>query len=95
MKRESASTSQALALTLKIGAYSAFACIVAGLLLHWGVNWGNKVTTVGFLILLATPGLRIVVACIQFFREREYKYVLISLGVLAVIVTAYVLGVQA
>ena len=95
MKRESAAAEHALALTLKIGAYSAFACIVSGLLLRWGAGWGNQVTTIGFLILLATPGLRIVVACIQFFREREYKYVLISLGVLAVIVTAYVLGVQA
>lgn len=95
MKRECAATNHALALTLKIGAYSAFAGIVAGLLLRWRAGWGNKVTTIGFLILLATPGLRIVVACIQFFREREYKYVLISLGVLAVIVTAYVLGVQA
>lgn len=84
-----------LASTLKIGAYSAFACIVAGLLLHFATGWGNNVTLAGFLILLATPGLRIVVAGIQFLRERDYKYVLISLGVLVVIVTAYVLGIQA
>jgi uncharacterized membrane protein len=95
MKRESAATDHALALTLKIGAYSAFACILAGLILHFAGAWGNQITIVGFLILLATPGLRIIVAAIQFLREREYKYVLISLGVLAVIVTAYVLGIQA
>jgi uncharacterized membrane protein len=95
MRRESAATDHALALTLKIGAYSAFACILAGLILHFAVHRGNAITTAGFLILLATPALRIIVAGIQFLREREYKYVLISLGVLAVIVTAYVLGIQA
>jgi uncharacterized membrane protein len=94
MKPETPATERMLALTLKIGAYSAFACIVAGLVAH-NFGWGHKITTTGFLILLATPGLRIVVAGIQFLRGREYKYVLISLGVLAVIVLAYVLGIQA
>jgi uncharacterized membrane protein len=92
---ETPATERMLALTLKIGAYSAFACIVTGLVAHYFVGWGGKVTTMGFLILLATPGLRIVVAGIQFLRGREYKYALISLGVLAVIVLAYVLGIQA
>jgi ABC-type dipeptide/oligopeptide/nickel transport system permease subunit len=92
---ETPATERMLALTLKIGAYSAFACIVAGLVAHYFAGWGDKVTTAGFLILLATPGLRIIVAGIQFLRGREFKYVLISLGVLAVIVLAYVLGIQA
>jgi uncharacterized membrane protein len=95
MKPETPATERMLALTLKIGAYSAFACIVAGLAAHYFAVWGDKITTTGFLILLATPGLRIVVAGIQFFRGRERKYALVSLGVLAVIVVAYVLGIQA
>jgi uncharacterized membrane protein len=95
MMRESPATDKALALTLKIGAYSAFACIVAGLALHSVTRLSDKITVAGFLILLATPGLRIVVAGIQFLRAREYRYVLISLGVLAIIVLAYVLGIQA
>jgi uncharacterized membrane protein len=95
MKPETPATEKMLALTLKIGAYSAFACIVAGLVAHNFGFWGDKITTTGFLILLATPGLRIVVAGTQFLRGGEYKYVLISLGVLAVIVLAYVLGIQA
>lgn len=94
MKRDLA-MDKALSLTLKIGAYSAFACIVAGLALHSVAGFADKITVLGFKILLGTPGLRIIMAGIQFFREREYKYVLVSLGVLVVIVTAYVLGVQA
>jgi Protein of unknown function (DUF1634) len=94
MKRDLA-MDKVLALTLKVGAYSAFACIVAGLALHSVAPVGDKIAVLGFKILLGTPGVRIIMAGIQFLREREYKYVLISLGVLAVIVTAYVLGVQA
>jgi uncharacterized membrane protein len=95
MRRESIFADHALALTLKIGAYSAFACILAGLALGYAGHWGHRITVAGFVILLATPGVRIIVAGVEFLREREYRYVLISLGVLAVIVTAYVLGVQA
>jgi uncharacterized membrane protein len=93
MKRDAA-MDRVLSLTLKIGAYSAFACIAIGLALHSVVGVADKITVIGFKILLGTPGLRIIVAGIQFLRERESKYVLVSLGVLAVIVLAYVLGVQ-
>jgi uncharacterized membrane protein len=95
MNGEGTSTNRALALVLKIGAYSAFACILAGFVLGSAGLWGHRVTVASFVILLATPGLRIVVAGIQFLRDREYRYALISLGVLAVILTAYLLGVQA
>jgi len=95
MNRESAATDQALALTLKIGAYSSFVSILAGMIFGFILPFGNKIIEIGFLILLATPGLRIVVAGIQFLREQEFKYVAISAGVLAVIVTAYVLGIRA
>jgi uncharacterized membrane protein len=94
MKRDPA-TDRLLALTLKAGAYSACACILAGMALHSVADFAGKLTALGFTILLVTPGLRIVVAAIQFWREREYRYVLVSLGVLAIISLAYVLGVQA
>jgi len=46
-------------------------------------------------VLLATPVLRIIVAGVQFLRERDVAYVLVSLGVLGIIALAYVLGVHA
>jgi uncharacterized membrane protein len=94
MRRDTA-MDKMLSLTLKIGAYASFACIVAGLALHSVTRFAGKITVAGFLILLATPGLRIIVAGAQFLREREFKYVLVSLGVLSIIVLAYVLGIQA
>jgi uncharacterized membrane protein len=94
MNRQDLAADRILSLTLKAGAYTAFALIVAGLLLRWAVPWGIKVATGGLLVLLATPVLRIVVACIQFFRERDLKYALVSLGVLGIVVLAYFLGIQ-
>jgi len=92
MKQESAATDRILALTLKIGAYSAFGCIVVGLILQYVSGFSARITQTGMVILLATPVLRIVVAAIQFARERDLKYVLISLGVLGIVVLAYLLG---
>ncbi len=43
------------------------------------------VTELGIITLLLTPVFRIIVAAASFALEREYKYVLISLGVLAVL----------
>lgn len=94
MSRQDIAADRVLSLTLKAGAYTAFALIAAGLLLRWALPWGDKVVKGGLLVLLATPVLRIVVACIQFFRERDFKYALVSLGVLAIVILAYCLGIQ-
>ncbi|HEY5029373.1 MAG TPA: DUF1634 domain-containing protein, partial [Candidatus Angelobacter sp.] len=75
-------------------AYTAFTLIVAGLLLQFVVSWGARVAAAGLLVLLATPVLRIIVAGLQFLRERDFRYALVSLGVLAIVVLAYVLGIQ-
>src|SRR5436305_1345832 len=100
MSRQDVADVRVLSLTLKFGAYTAFALIVAGLALQFAVLrsanlWAVKVTTAGLLVLLATPVLRIIVACLQSLRERDFKYALVSFGVLAIVVLAYVLGIQA
>ncbi len=48
----------------------------------------------GILLLLLTPVFRIVVAVASFALEREYKYVLISLGVLAVVLLSIGFAVE-
>ena len=97
MSRQDVAVDRVLALTLKAGAYTAFALVLCGLVLQWTMvssAWAGKVATAGLLVLLATPALRIVVAGIQFFRERDLKYALVSLGVLGILVLAYFLGIQ-
>jgi uncharacterized membrane protein len=93
MKRDQPREDRSIALTLKVGAYTAFACIVAGLVLHFA-GFGDRVTIIGMIVLLATPVLRIIVAGVQFLRERDFAYVLVSLGVLGIIALAYVLGLR-
>ncbi|HEX4606150.1 MAG TPA: DUF1634 domain-containing protein [Candidatus Angelobacter sp.] len=95
MSRQDVAADRVLSHTLKLGAYAALALIVGGLMLQSVAPWGAKVTAGGLLVLLATPVLRIVVACIQFLRERDLKYALVSFGVLAIVLLAYFLGVQA
>jgi uncharacterized membrane protein len=93
MKRDTSREDKLIALTLKVGAYSAFVCIVTGLVLHYAAGFGNRVTAAGMIILLATPVLRIIVAGVQFLRERDLQYVWVSLGVLGIVMLAYWLGV--
>jgi uncharacterized membrane protein len=95
MNRQDVAADRAVSLTLKAGAYTAFALIMAGLLVRGSAAWGERVITAGVLVLLATPVLRIVVASIQFLRERDFKYALVSLGVLGIVILAYCLGIQA
>jgi hypothetical protein len=94
MSRQDIAADRLLSLTLKLGAYTAFALVGIGLLLQPMTNWGAKVVWAGLIVLLATPVLRIIVAFIQFLRERDLKYAFVSFGVLVIVVLAYVLGIQ-
>ncbi len=74
--------------TLRLGAWGSFALIVAGALLLAGhVSAGEVVLKTGFLLLMFTPALRILVAGIVFLREGDYRYALVSLVVLTIVTT--------
>ncbi len=92
MSRRDDAADRVLSLTLKAGAYTAFGLIVLGLFLQR--IKGLSFSTAGLMVLLATPVIRIAVAGVQFLREHDLKYALVSLGVLAIVVLAYVLGIQ-
>ena len=95
MNRQDVAADRLLAFTFKAGAYTSLLLIVAGIILQHVATWGSSVAKAGLLVLLLTPAIRIVVACIQFFRERDTRYGLVSLGVLAIVVLAYFMGIQA
>ena len=48
---------------------------------------------VGVLLMLATPVARVIVACFLFFREKDWKYGWISLGVLVILMLGSVFGI--
>jgi uncharacterized membrane protein len=81
--------------TLRLGAYGSITLIVVGalmLLLHVGV--GEFVLRAGFLLLMFTPALRILVAGIVFLTEKDYRYALVSIIVLTIVTATSVLSLM-
>ena len=85
---------RAVALVLRIGAFSCFFIMLAGLIIGLFLT-GHiplAIERVGVLLMLATPVVRVMVACFLFFREKDYKYGWISLGLLTILLVGSVFG---
>ena len=84
-----------VALVLRTGAFSCFFVLLAGLVTALFIP-GRIPFTIergGVLLMLATPVVRVVVACYLFFRERDFRYGWISLGVLVILMLGSVFGI--
>ncbi|MGH9554948.1 MAG: DUF1634 domain-containing protein [Terriglobales bacterium] len=83
-----------VAWALRLGAYGSFALLLVGLAMDVALPGpaATSITSAAVIVLLATPLVRIVVSLVSFAREKEWKYVLISAGVLAIVVGASLLG---
>jgi len=86
---------RAVALVLRVGAFSCFFVMLAGLVAGLFVSGRIPVDIerAGVLLMLATPVVRVIVACFLFFRERDWKYGSISLGVLVILMLSAVFGI--
>lgn len=86
---------RAVAMVLRIGAFSCFFIMLAGLIDGWFVSGRvpADIERIGVLLMLATPVVRVIVACFLFFREKDYKYGWISLGVLIILLLGSVFGI--
>ncbi|MFZ0732225.1 MAG: DUF1634 domain-containing protein [Candidatus Sulfotelmatobacter sp.] len=84
-----------VALVLRTGAFSCFVVMVTGLIA--GIFLHNHIPVdierVGVLLMLATPVVRVIVACFLFFKEKDMKYGWISLGVLVILMLGAVFGI--
>jgi uncharacterized membrane protein len=85
---------RAVALVLRTGAFSCFFIMLTGLMasLFTTSRLPFAIERAGVLLMLATPVVRVMVACYLFFREKDNKYGLISLGVLLILLVGSVLG---
>jgi uncharacterized membrane protein len=83
-----------VAMVLRIGAFSCFFVLLAGLIdgLFMTGRISLEIERVGVLLMLATPVVRVMVACFLFFREKDYRYGWISLGVLIILLLGSVFG---
>ena len=86
---------RAVAMVLRIGAFSCFFIMLAGLIdgLFVRGNISLDIERAGVLLMLATPVVRVIVACFLFFREKDWKYGWISLGVLVILMLGSVFGI--
>jgi uncharacterized membrane protein len=85
---------RAVGLVLRIGAFSCFFVMLAGLIdgLFVSGRIPLEIERAGVLLMLATPVVRVMVACFLFFREKDWKYGWISLGVLIILMLGSVFG---
>jgi len=76
-----------VALVLRTGAFACFFVMLAGLMLGLFIpgRIPLAIERAGVLLMLATPVVRVIVACYLFFKENDRKYGLISLGVLVIL----------
>jgi uncharacterized membrane protein len=84
-----------VALVLRTGAFGCFFIMLAGLIAGLFTNGPIPldIERAGVLLMLATPVVRVIVACFLFFREKDYKYGYISLGVLVILMLGAVFGI--
>ncbi len=84
-----------VAMVLRIGAFSCFFVMLAGLIdgLFMTGRIPVDIERAGVLLMLATPVVRVIVACYLFFHEKDYKYGWISLGVLVILMLGSVFGI--
>jgi uncharacterized membrane protein len=84
-----------VALVLRTGAFGCFfimlAGLITGLFLHGEIPL--QIERAGVLLMLATPVVRVIVACFLFFKEKDMKYGWISLGVLLVLMLGTMFGI--
>jgi uncharacterized membrane protein len=83
-----------VALVLRIGAFVCFFVMLAGLIAGFftSSHIPAEIERAGVLLMLATPVVRVIVACFLFFREKDNKYGWISLGVFAILILGSVFG---
>ncbi|HTS05941.1 MAG TPA: DUF1634 domain-containing protein [Candidatus Eisenbacteria bacterium] len=84
-----------VALVLRFGAFGCFFIMLAGLIdgLFMKGRIPLEIERAGVLLMLATPVVRVAVACFLFFREKDYKYGYVSLGVLVILLVGSVFGI--
>lgn len=84
-----------VALVLRVGAFGCFFIMLTGLMVGLFITGPVPlaIERAGVLLMLATPVVRVMVACFLFFQEKDRKYGLISLGVLVILLLGSVFGI--
>jgi uncharacterized membrane protein len=84
-----------VALVLRTGAFACFFVMVTGLIVGFFVpgTIPLSIERAGVVLMLATPVVRVMVACYLFFKEKDNRYGWISLGVLVILLLGSLFGI--
>ena len=84
-----------VALVLRIGAFSCFFVMLAGLVASIFIHnhIPQDIERAGVLLMLATPVVRVLVAAVLFLQEKDWKYGAISFGVLTILLLGAFFGI--
>lgn len=86
---------RAVALVLRIGAFTAFFVMLAGVITRMFMDGplSTRIELAGVLIMLVTPVVRVFVALVLFLREKDWRYAWISAGVLLILLLGTMFGI--
>jgi uncharacterized membrane protein len=88
-----------LAYVLQYGSWAASATIGMGLALslagaHSLPFSGMKIVTVGVALFILLPVLRVLIMCLVFLKERDYKFSAIAALVLVILLVGVIVGLR-
>ena len=86
---------RAVSKVLMIGAFAGFAIMLGGVVLALFSDSAltRRLETVVVVVMLATPVVRVLVVCILFLREKDWRYTAISFGVLVILLLGVGFGI--
>jgi uncharacterized membrane protein len=85
----------AIGRVLRLGVLASSACLGAGLaitLVLGSTRLANGLLSTGLVVLLATPAARVVVSTINYARERDWLFVVLTLTVLAELIASTIVA---
>jgi len=71
---------------------AAFPHTMRDLAVELGQARGRAIMTVGLLVLIATPVMRVAVSILAFAADRDWRFVAITISVLAILLVSFLIG---
>jgi uncharacterized membrane protein len=80
---------------LMVGAFAGFAIMLSGAVLGmFSVSsWSRSIETIGVVVMLGTPLVRVFVVFILFLQEKDWRYTAVSFGVFVILLLGAVFGI--
>ena len=84
-----------LAYVLQYGTWCASAVIGLGLAWPWlSAHDGTKIVTAGVALFILLPVLRVLIMCLVFLKERDYRFSVIAALVLIILAAGVIVGLR-